>query len=125
MPRIDKIDVWIEATEDKTRYEEHKVSIEGNKKAECFIESKAGAGFTIVCEVDHDYKYHGKHDMWILCTIVDGRWVDGKCMRKDQGVIRIRGAKPDATSLIPFEFGETQFTGDSFAKKLTFCRRKS
>jgi hypothetical protein len=112
MPRLDKVEVWIETTEGRKRYEEHKVSVQGNKMAECFIESKAGAGFTIACEVDRDFKYHGKHDMWILHILVDGRVVDYTSLDKGCDAIVIKGAMLDSTSVIPFEFGERQFSGD-------------
>jgi hypothetical protein len=86
------------------------VSIQGEKKAECFIESETGVCFQIAASVDPEHKWVD-HNAWK--ALID---IDGQEMRKPlvySTTRRIEGCLLDLKHLVPFEFGNTQFTGIS------------
>jgi hypothetical protein len=118
MPRLGPVDVWVETADGNKHFEEHKVSIEGTKRAECFIESKTGEGFSIVVRLDSNMKYVG-HDGWRIRFKVDGQQVASKVMGPAWGKsCVVAGVDSGPLTLKPFQFGATQFTGNCLQNEI-------
>ena len=118
--------MWIETAQDQTRFEEHKVSTEENRKAECFIESKTGTGFNVVVRLDPQMQYDG-FNVWCISIDVDGQNISCKLMGPWwDSVLRVQGHRHTSTSVKPFQFGQTQFTGIVLIlRSLTLMRGRS
>jgi len=112
MPRLGNVKAWIETVEDETPFEEHNTSTQEGKRAECFIESKTGAGFNVVVHLTPDYRFEG-HNMLAIELHVDGQAVDNMLFGHPDMTGRFRGGVISPTSLRPFQFGATVFTEDA------------
>jgi hypothetical protein len=112
MPRLGYVEAWIETAEDETPFEEHNTSTHQGKRVDCFIESKTGAGFNVVVHLNPDYRFEG-HDSLAIELYVDGQAVDNMLFGHPDATGRFRGGVISPTTMRPFQFGATVFTGDS------------
>jgi hypothetical protein len=117
MPVLGPFEAWIETSPCNTRFQEHQVVSTETKKAECFIESKSGLRFKIMVKRDHQAPFVG-HDAWRVAYHVDGQEIMKKVMAQStHPVVELEGVPQDMTTIIPFQFGATHFTGINFGRE--------
>jgi hypothetical protein len=115
MPVLGPFEAWVETSPCNTRFQEHQVISTETKKAECFIESKTGLRFKIMVKRDNKVPFDG-HNAWRVAFYVDGQEIMKKVMAQStQPVVELEGAPHDMATIIPFQFGTTDFTGIIFS----------
>src|ERR1700738_1979734 len=115
MVKVNRFEAWI-AKEDGTRFEEYKATTSGNT-VECFVESVAGQRFTILIRLSP--KEQEGTDSFSAWIDVDGQrtasMAIGQFGQEHLTFGSIRGAINSASSISPYAFGATEFTGFSLS----------
>jgi hypothetical protein len=115
MVKVGRFEAWI-AKEDGTRFEEYKETTKGNT-VECFVESVAGQHFTIPIRL-YPKEQEGPDSFGALIC-VDGQPTSnlaiGQFGQDHLTIGHVRGAINSTSSISPYAFGATEFTGFSLS----------
>jgi len=113
MPQLGLFDAYVLLTSTNTRAPEHRIETPNPNKSTCYIESTAGSGFKVCCDIP------GKQQsIAFACHInVDGKRIISKLFgllpNGYQNQAKCEGAYSNDGRIMPFMFGETKFAGTS------------